>query len=60
MTAEQELAYEQLIKNCCASVDVDYRRMLPPDYKKTLGSLFEFLLLLHLNITKTKNKKIRL
>ena len=30
---------EQLIKNCCASVDADYRRMLPSDHKKTLGSL---------------------
>ncbi len=29
----------QLIKNCCASVDADYRRMLPSDHKKTLGSL---------------------
>ena len=30
---------EQLIKNCCASVGADYRRMLPSDHKKTLGSL---------------------
>ena len=30
---------EQLIKSCCASVGADYRRMLPSDYKKTLGSL---------------------
>ncbi len=30
---------EQLIKNCCASVDADYRRMLQSDHKKTLGSL---------------------
>lgn len=30
---------EQLIKNCCASMDADYRRMLPSDHKKTLGSL---------------------
>lgn len=30
---------EQLIKKCCASVEADYRCMLPPDHKKTLGSL---------------------
>ena len=30
---------EQLIKNCCASVGAGYRRMLPSDHKKTLGSL---------------------
>ena len=30
---------EQLIKSCCASVGADYRRMLPSDHKKTLGSL---------------------
>ena len=30
---------EQLIRNCCASMGVDYRRMLPSDHKKTLGSL---------------------
>ena len=30
---------EQLIKNCCVSVGADYRRMLPSDHKKTLGSL---------------------
>ena len=36
---EIESGKEQLIRNCCAFMGVDYRRMLPSDHKKTLGSL---------------------
>lgn len=30
---------EKLIRQCCVSTGVNYRRMLPSDHKKTLGSL---------------------